>query len=113
MEEIEKISKLFGVIHNMPINSSGIGSMNVSSIAKMADIHFDTAEKVLEFMQASQEFPYLIKLEKKKRSHLAIIIPNDGSNKPINTKINSLKSQIDELGRKIENFMEEIRKKKR
>lgn len=94
MQGIEKWSKLLAVIENME------EPLTISEIAEKADMHFETAENMLEFLQASQEFSYLIKIIKKRRSFLVFKIPNNDSNRMLTSKIDNLHKKIDLLLKK-------------
>lgn len=94
MQEIEKLSRLMVVLEEQK------EPMTISEIRKKAGMHFNTAEKMLEFLQAAQELPFLVKIVKRKHSSLVFKTLNNDGNSILNSKIDNLNKKIDRILKK-------------
>lgn len=94
MQEIEKWSRLMVVLEEQE------EPMTISEIRKKAGMHFNTVEKMLEFLQASQGLPFLVKITKRKHSSLVFKTPNNDGNILLNSKIDRIEKSIEKILKK-------------
>lgn len=95
MSKEEKLSKLLGAIETLDEPTT------LTDFSKQADMHFSTAEDMLNFFQLAQDFPYKIRIMKIRKQKMVIKEPNLESSNPFNVKLDKIIKLLESMNKKM------------